>query len=54
MIGTPDGSDAVQIHHVGYLGLSWDHRVFDRSRALLLLERVQEVLETWDWEQELL
>jgi 2-oxoglutarate dehydrogenase E2 component (dihydrolipoamide succinyltransferase) len=48
-----DGSDGIAIHHIGYLGLSWDHRVFDGSTAALFLNRVKENLETWDWEQEL-
>ncbi len=48
-----DGTDAVAIHHVGYLGLSWDHRVFDGSTAVLFLNRIKENLQTWDWEQEL-
>ncbi|MEN8041035.1 MAG: dihydrolipoamide acetyltransferase family protein [Actinomycetota bacterium] len=48
-----DGSDGIAIHHVGYLGLSWDHRVFDGSTAVLFLRRVKENLETWDWNQEL-
>ena len=49
----PDGSDALAIHHIGYLGLSWDHRVFDGSTAVLFLARIKENLENWDWEQEL-
>ena len=53
VVGLPDGSDAVAIHHIGYLGLSWDHRVFDGSTAVLFLARIKENLETWDWEQEL-
>ena len=48
-----DGSDAVAIHYVGYLGLSWDHRVFDGSTAVLFLRRIKDNLETWDWDQEL-
>lgn len=48
-----DGTDAVAIHHVGYLGLSWDHRVFDGSTAVLFLNRIKDNLQTWDWEQEL-
>ncbi|MCB1247090.1 MAG: 2-oxo acid dehydrogenase subunit E2, partial [Acidimicrobiia bacterium] len=48
-----DGSDAIAIHHIGYLGLSWDHRVFDGSTAVMFLNRIRENLETWDWEQEL-
>ena len=53
VVTLPDGSDAVAIRHIGYLGLSWDHRAFDGSTALLFLNRVKENLETWDWEQEL-
>ncbi|MFV2000594.1 MAG: dihydrolipoamide acetyltransferase family protein [Acidimicrobiia bacterium] len=49
----PDGSDGLAIHHVGYLGLSWDHRVFDGSTAVLFLARIKENLQSWDWEQEL-
>lgn len=53
VIDMPDGSDGIAIHHIGYLGLSWDHRVFDGSTAVLFLNRIRENLETWDWEQEL-
>jgi pyruvate dehydrogenase E2 component (dihydrolipoamide acetyltransferase) len=53
VIEMPDGSDGIAIHHIGYLGLSWDHRVFDGSTAALFLNRIRENLETWDWEQEL-
>jgi 2-oxoglutarate dehydrogenase E2 component (dihydrolipoamide succinyltransferase) len=49
----PDGSDAIAIHHIGYLGLSWDHRAFDGSTAVLFLSKIKDNLETWDWEQEL-
>jgi pyruvate dehydrogenase E2 component (dihydrolipoamide acetyltransferase) len=48
-----DGSDAIAIRHIGYLGLTWDHRVFDGSTAVLFLRRIKENLETWDWDQEL-
>jgi pyruvate dehydrogenase E2 component (dihydrolipoamide acetyltransferase) len=48
-----DGNDAIAIHHIGYLGLSWDHRAFDGSTAVLFLKRIKENLENWDWEQEL-
>ncbi len=47
-----DGSDSIAIHHIGYLGLSWDHRVFDGSTAVMFLNRIKDNLETWDWEQE--
>jgi 2-oxoglutarate dehydrogenase E2 component (dihydrolipoamide succinyltransferase) len=52
VVEMPDGSDAIGIHHVGYLGLTWDHRVFDGSTAVLFLNRIKTNLETWDWEQE--
>jgi len=48
-----NGNDAIAIHHIGYLGLSWDHRAFDGSTAVLFLNKIKQNLETWDWEQEL-
>jgi len=48
-----DGNDAIAIHHIGYLGMSWDHRAFDGSTAVMFLNRIKQNLETWDWEQEL-
>ena len=53
VITTPDGTDAIAIRHLGYLGLSWDHRAFDGAVAVLFLRRIKENLETWDWEQQL-
>ena len=53
VITNDDGSDAIAIHHIGYLGLTWDHRAFDGSTAVLFLRRIKDNLETWDWEQEL-
>jgi len=48
-----DGQDMIAIRHIGYLGLTWDHRAFDGSIAVLFLSRIKQNLETWDWEQEL-
>ena len=48
-----EGQDMIAIRHIGYLGLSWDHRAFDGSTAVLFLQRIKHNLETWDWEQEL-
>ncbi|MDH5374063.1 MAG: 2-oxo acid dehydrogenase subunit E2, partial [Acidimicrobiia bacterium] len=48
-----DGADMIAIRNIGYLGLTWDHRAFDGSTAVLFLRRIKENLETWDWEQEL-
>ena len=53
VVTNDDGSDAIAIHHIGYLGLTWDHRAFDGSTAVLFLRRIKENLEPWDWEQEL-
>lgn len=53
VVTSPDGQDMIAIRHIGYLGLSWDHRAFDGSTAVLFLRRIKENLETWDWEQEL-
>ena len=53
VVTSPDGTDGIGIHHIGYLGLTWDHRAFDGSTAVLFLNRVKENLETWDWDQEL-
>jgi len=47
------GHDSIAIRHIGYLGLTWDHRAFDGSTAVLFLRRIKESIETWDWEQEL-
>jgi 2-oxoglutarate dehydrogenase E2 component (dihydrolipoamide succinyltransferase) len=53
VITDKDGNDAIAIHHVGYLGLTWDHRAFDGSTAVLFLRHIKQNLESWDWEQEL-
>ncbi len=53
VISDDDGNDAIAIRHIGYLGLTWDHRAFDGSTAVLFLQRIRQNLETWDWEQEL-
>ena len=48
-----DGSEAIAIHSVGLLGMSWDHRAFDGAYAAAFLRRVKEIIETRDWEAEL-
>ncbi len=53
VVTLPDGTDTLAIRHIGYLGLTWDHRVFDGSTAVLFLSRIKQNLESWDWEQEL-
>ena len=49
----PDGGDAVVVHPVGILALTFDHRAFDGAYASAFIARVKEILETRDWSQEL-
>jgi len=53
VVTLPDGTDSIAVRHIGYLGLTWDHRAFDGSTAVRFLNRVRTNLETWDWDQEL-
>ncbi|HEX4902838.1 MAG TPA: 2-oxoglutarate dehydrogenase, E2 component, dihydrolipoamide succinyltransferase [Acidimicrobiales bacterium] len=53
VVTLPDGSEAIAIHPTGNLTLTWDHRAFDGAYAAAFLDRVRELLETVDWEQEL-
>jgi pyruvate dehydrogenase E2 component (dihydrolipoamide acetyltransferase) len=48
-----DGSEAIGIHPTGNLTLTWDHRAFDGAYAAAFLNRVRELLESMDWDQEL-
>ena len=48
-----DGGEAIVIHPVGNLAMSWDHRAFDGAYAAGFLVRVKQLLETRDWSQEL-
>lgn len=49
----PDGGEAIVIHPVGHLAMSWDHRAFDGAYAAGFLVRIKQILETRDWSQEL-
>ena len=49
----PDGGEAIAIHPVGNLAMSWDHRAFDGAYAARFLKRAKEILETKDWSTEL-
>jgi 2-oxoglutarate dehydrogenase E2 component (dihydrolipoamide succinyltransferase) len=49
----PDGGEAIAIHPVGNLAMSWDHRAFDGAYAARFLKMVKEILETKDWSTEL-
>lgn len=45
--------DAIAIHHMGILGLSYDHRAFDGVTAAKFLKYIREALQQRDWEAEL-
>jgi pyruvate dehydrogenase E2 component (dihydrolipoamide acetyltransferase) len=53
VVGLPDGSEAIAIHSVGNLTLTWDHRAFDGAYAASFLNRVREIIETRDWSAEI-
>ena len=53
VIEAQDGTDSIAIRHTGILSLTWDHRAFDGSVALLFLNSIREKLENSDWSQEL-
>ena len=46
------GNESIAIHSVGVLALAWDHRAFDGAYAAAFLNRIQEIIETRDWEAE--
>jgi len=48
-----DGSDAIAVHPVGNLALSFDHRAYDGAYASAFLAKVKEIIETRDWASEL-
>ncbi len=45
--------DAIAVHAVGRLTLSFDHRAFDGAYAAAFLGRVRDILETRPWDVEL-
>ena len=51
VIQSHDGTDSIAIRHTGVLSLTWDHRVFDGSIALLFLNHIKDKLENPDWSQ---
>jgi len=53
VVPLPDGGEAIAIHSVGILALSFDHRAVDGAYAAGFLARVREIIESRDWAQEL-
>jgi len=53
VVESEDSPDSIEIRHSGILSLTWDHRVFDGSTALLFLNSIKDRLESHDWLDEL-
>jgi len=53
VVETDGAGEAIAIHPVGNLAMSWDHRAFDGAYAAGFLVKVKQVLETRDWSAEL-
>ncbi len=53
VITSPDGTEAVGIHSVGLLALSFDHRAGDGAYASAFLHDLARLIETRDWAAEL-
>jgi 2-oxoglutarate dehydrogenase E2 component (dihydrolipoamide succinyltransferase) len=53
VVSQQDGTEAIAIHSIGLLCLSWDHRAVDGAYAAAFLARVVEILDTRDWDAEL-
>jgi 2-oxoglutarate dehydrogenase E2 component (dihydrolipoamide succinyltransferase) len=47
------GGEAIVVHAVGILGLSFDHRAFDGAYASAFLAQVRDIIETRPWDAEL-
>jgi 2-oxoglutarate dehydrogenase E2 component (dihydrolipoamide succinyltransferase) len=47
------GNESIAVHSVGVLAMAWDHRAIDGAYAAAFLARVKEVIETRDWDAEL-
>ena len=48
------GDEAIAIHSVGVLALAWDHRAFDGAYVAAFLDRLRHIIQTRDWEAEIL
>ena len=53
VVTLPDGGEAIGIHSVGNISMSWDHRAFDGAYAAGFLVKIKDILETRDWSSEL-
>ena len=48
-----DGSDAIAVHPVGNLALTFDHRAVDGAYAAAFVGRIKDIIQTRDWLAEL-
>ena len=53
VVAGDDGTEAIAIHSMGLLCLSWDHRAVDGAYAAAFVARIAELLATHDWAAEL-
>ena len=53
VVTSEDGTDSIAIRNTGVLSLTWDHRVFDGSTALLFLNSIKDKLENHPWADDL-
>ena len=53
VVTAEDGPEAIAIHSVGLLCLSWDHRAVDGAYAAAFVSRIAEIIGTHDWAAEL-
>ena len=53
VVTSADGTDSIAIRNTGVLSLTWDHRVFDGSTALLFLNSIKDKLENHPWADDL-
>jgi 2-oxoglutarate dehydrogenase E2 component (dihydrolipoamide succinyltransferase) len=53
VVEAADGTDAIAIHPVGNLVMSWDHRAFDGAYAAAFVRAIKDIIETRDWSAEL-
>jgi pyruvate/2-oxoglutarate dehydrogenase complex dihydrolipoamide acyltransferase (E2) component len=53
VVTAKDGTEAIAVHSMGLLCLSWDHRAVDGAYAAAFVARVAEILATHDWAAEL-
>jgi 2-oxoglutarate dehydrogenase E2 component (dihydrolipoamide succinyltransferase) len=53
VVAQEDGGEAIEIHSIGMLCLSWDQRAVDGAYAAAFVARVVQLLATHDWSAEL-